>query len=57
MNLRDTRIIQDKHLDVLRAASQVIIDLIAGSSVNIPNMAGLFTVDVNNTMGNYINED
>jgi hypothetical protein len=57
MYLRDTGIIQDKHRDVLRAASQEIIDLIAGSSANIPNMAGLSTVDVDNTMGDYVDED
>jgi hypothetical protein len=57
MYLRDTGIIQDKHRDVLRAASQEIIDLIAGSSANIPNMAGLSTVDVDTTMGDYPDED
>ena len=57
MYLRDTGIIQDKHRDVLRAASQETIDLIAGSSVNIPNMAGLSMVDVDNTMGDYADED
>jgi len=57
MYLRDTGIIQDKHCDVLQAASQEIIDLIAGSSVNIPNMAGLSTVNVDNTMGDYVDED
>ena len=57
MYLRDTGIIQDKHRNVLRAASQEIVDLIAGSSVNIPNMAGLSTVDVDNTMGDYVDED
>ena len=53
----DLRIIQDKHRDVLPAASKEIVDLIAGSSANIPNMAGLSTVDVDNTMGDYIDED
>jgi len=57
MYLRDTGIIQDKHRNVLRAASQEIVDLIAGSSANIPNMAGLSTVDTNDTMGDYIVED
>jgi len=57
MYLRDTGIIQDKHRDVLRAASQEIVDLIAGSSANIPNMAGLSTVDTDGTMGDYIDED
>ena len=56
MYLRDTGIIQDKHRDVLRAASQEIIDLIAGSLVNIPNLAGLTMVEADNTMGNYIDD-
>ena len=56
MYLRDTGIIQDKHRDVLRAASQEIVDLMAGSLANIPNMAGLSMVDVDNTMGNYIDD-
>ena len=56
MYLRNTGIIQDKHRDILRAASQEIIDLIAGSSVKIPNLAGLTTVEVDNTMGNYIDD-
>jgi hypothetical protein len=57
MYLRDTGIIQDKHCNVLRAASQEIVDLIASSLANFPNIAGLSTVDVDNTMGNYIDED
>ena len=56
MYLRDTGIIQDKQRDVLRAASQEIIDLIAGSSTNIPTLAGLTTVEVDITMGNYIDD-
>ena len=56
MYLCDTGIIQDKHRNVLRAASQEIIDLIDGSSVNIPNMAGLTRVKADNTMGNYIDD-
>ena len=57
MYLCDTGIIQDKHRDFIRAASQEIVDLIAGSSANKPNMAGLSTVDINDTMGDYIDED
>ena len=57
MYLRDTGIIQDKHRNVLRAASQEIVDLIASSLAKIPNMAGLSSVDVDNTMGDYIDED
>ena len=56
MYLRDTGIIQDKHRNTMRAASQEVIDLIAGSLVNIPNLAGLSIVEVDNTMGNYIND-
>jgi hypothetical protein len=36
--------------------SQEIIDLINGSLVNIPNLAGLTTVEADNTMGDYIND-
>jgi hypothetical protein len=54
MYLRNTGIIQDKHRNVLRAASQEIIDLIAGSLTNIPTLAGLTTVEVDNTTGDYI---
>ena len=52
MYLRNTGIIQDKHCDILQTASQEVIGLIAGSSVNIPGLAGLSTADVDNTMGN-----
>ena len=54
MYLRDTGIIQDKHHNILRAAYQEVIDLIARSSVNIPDLARLSIVDVDNTMGDYI---
>ena len=54
--LRNTGIIQDKHRDSLRAASQEVIDLIAGSSVNSPNLAGMTTVKADNTMGDYIDK-
>jgi hypothetical protein len=54
MYLRNTGLIQDKHCNILRAASQEVIDLIARSSVNIPDLAGLSTVDVDNTMGDYV---
>ena len=42
MYLRNTGFIQDKHRNILRAASQEVIDLIAGSLVNIPNLYGLY---------------
>ena len=54
MYLRNTGIIQDKHSDILRAASQEFIkNLITGSLVNIPDLAGLSIVEVDNTMGDY----
>ena len=56
MYLRDTGIIQDKHHDSLRAASQEVINLIAGSLLNIPDLAGLSIVEADNTMGDYIDE-
>ena len=56
MYLCDTGIIQDKHRDTLRAASQEVIDLISASSANIPDLAGLSIVKLDNTMGNYIDE-
>ena len=52
--LCNTGIIQDKHRDVLRAASQEIIDLISGSSVNIPHLAGMTTVKADNKVGEHI---
>ena len=56
MYLRNTGIIQDKHCDILRAASQEVIDLIAGSSVYNPDLAGMSLVEADNTMGNYIDK-
>ena len=56
MYLQNTGIIQDKHRDILRAASQEVIDQIAGSSVNTPDPSGMSTVEADNTMGNYIDE-
>jgi hypothetical protein len=56
MYLWDTGIIQDTHGVALWAASQEVIDLISGSSANIPNLAGLSIVELDNTMGNYIDE-
>ena len=56
MYLRDTGIIQDKHCDILRAASQEVIDRIAGSLVNIPDIAGLSIVEVDNIIGDYIDD-
>ena len=53
MYLRNTGIIQDKHRDILSAVSQEVINLITGFSVNIPDLAGLSIVKVDNTMGDY----
>ena len=54
MYLRDTGMIQDTHRDILRAASQEVLGLIAGpTTLNIPDLAGLSIVDVDNTMGGY----
>ena len=56
MYLRDTGIIQDKHRNILRAASQEVIDLIVGSSANTHDLAGMSTVETGTTMGNYIDD-
>ena len=54
MYLRDTGVIQDKHRDILRAASQEVLDLIGGPTLTlIPNLTGLSIVDVDKTMGDY----
>ena len=54
MYLRDTGIIQDKHCNILRAASQEVVDLIAGSPADTHDLAGMSTVEPDTTMGNYI---
>ena len=56
MYLRNTGIIQDEHCDILLDASQEVIDLIAVSSVNIPDLAGLTMVEADNTMGDYMDD-
>jgi hypothetical protein len=56
MYLHNTGIIQDKHRDILQAASQEVIDLIAGSLVNNLDLAGMSKVKADNTMGNCIDE-
>jgi len=50
--LRNTGIIQAKHHNTLQAASQEVIDLIAWSLANIPDLAGLSIVELDNTMSN-----
>ncbi len=53
MYLRDTGIIQDKHRDILRAASQEIVDLIASVSAQTLNASDTdtATVDINDRSG------
>ena len=54
---RDTGMIQDKHRDILQAALQEVLDLIAGpTTVNIPDLVGLSIADVDETMGNYADD-
>ena len=55
MYLRDTNVIQDKHLDILQAALQEVIDLIgANTEALISEIAtGLANVELDNEMGNY----
>ena len=57
MYQRDTGMIQDKHRDIFRAALQEVLDLIAGPTmVNIPDLAGLSIVDVDDTTGDYADD-
>ena len=60
MYLRDTGIIQDKHRDVLRAASQEILDLL-DDGVNQLNitLANMTTVDAENEheMGDFVDDN
>ena len=45
MYLRDTGMIQDKHRDILRAALQEVLDLIAGPNLSLlPSVFVLFVV-------------
>ena len=55
MYLRDTNVIQDKHLDILQAASQEVIDLIsANTEALILELAtGLTNVALDDKMGDY----
>jgi len=56
MYICDTGIIQNKHCNILQllAALQEVIDLITGSLVTTPDILGMSTVEMKNTMGNYI---
>jgi hypothetical protein len=57
MYLRDTGMIQDKHRDILRAASQEVLDQIGGPTLTpIPDLMGLSLVDVDETMGDYADD-
>ena len=56
MYLRDTGIIQDTHCDILRVATQEMIDLIVGSLANTHNLAGMSTAETDTTMENYIDD-
>ena len=54
MYLRNTGIIQDKHCNILQAASQEVIDLIAGTPAHTHDLAGMSTVETDTTIENYI---
>jgi len=59
MYLRDTGVIQDKHLDILRAASQEVIDLIENNTTDTQAAdvaAGLTIVVLDNDMGDYVDD-
>ena len=56
MYVCDTGIIQDKYCNILWAASQEVIHLIAGSLVNTPDLARMSTVEEDETMGHYTDE-
>ena len=55
MYLRDTDVIQDKHLDILRAASQEVIDLIGADTeaLILELTTGLTNVELDVKMGEY----
>jgi hypothetical protein len=58
MYLRDTGAIQDKHLDILRAASQEVIDLLdVNTDTLLSEIAtGLSNVELDNEMGEYLDD-
>jgi hypothetical protein len=58
MYLRDTGAIQDKHLDILRAASQEVIDLLdVNTDTLLSEIAtGLSIVELDNEMGEYVDD-
>ena len=59
MYLRDTGVIQDKHLNILRAELQEVIDLIENNTTETQAAdiaAGLTIVVLDNEMGNYVDD-
>ncbi len=57
MYLRDTGTIQDKHRDILKAASQEVLDLIGGPTLTLVlDLTGLSIVNVDETMSDYAND-
>ena len=58
MYLRDTGVIQDKHLTILHAELQEVIDLIENNTKTqmADIAAGLMNLDLDNKMGNYAND-
>ncbi len=49
--------IQDKHRDILRAASQEVLNLIVGPALTLlPSLTGLSIVNINETMGDYADD-
>ena len=51
-----TGIIQDKHRDILRAESQEVTDLTAGSLANTHDLAGMWMLEKGTTLENYIDD-
>ena len=49
--------IQHKHRDILRAASQEVLDLIVGPTLTLlPNLTGLSIVNVDESMSDYTDD-
>ena len=51
-----TGIIQDKHRNILRAASQDLTDLTAGLLANTHDLAGMCRLENGTTLENYIDD-
>ena len=58
MYLHDTDVIQDKHLEILQAALQEVVDLIGTNteSLILELATGLTNVELDNEMGKYEND-